>query len=198
MNIKELSKKYNLTKDDYWLEPRSKKWIITHDTCEKIASVENIIIQPPQIINSEKDLVRMIVVAKKGDKVMWADGEADSSNCKNNYKFAMASKRAIDRVILKLINAYEYGIYSDVEADDFKKPAEEYYTEEQTAEFSKLIGHECFEGKKKAVKDELRKSTSKPHYQKVLNMMKQRIEEFENQKAEEINQDLDNQLEGKL
>jgi hypothetical protein len=77
-------------------------------------------------------------------------------------------------------------------------PQEEYYTEEQTAEFSKLIGHECFEGKKKAVKDELRKSTSKPHYKKVLNMMKQRIEEFENKKAEEINQDLDSQLEGKL
>ena len=77
-------------------------------------------------------------------------------------------------------------------------PQEEYYTEEQTAEFSKLIEHECFEGKKKAVKDELRKSTSKPHYQKVLNMMKQRIKEFENQKAEEINQDLDNQLEEKL
>ena len=77
-------------------------------------------------------------------------------------------------------------------------PQEEFYTEEQTAEFAKLIEHECFKGKKKAVKDELRKSTSKSHYQKVLNMMKQRIEEFENEKAEEINQDLDNQMNGKI
>ena len=77
-------------------------------------------------------------------------------------------------------------------------PQEEFYTEEQTTEFSKLIEHECFKGKKKAVKDELRKSTSKPHYQKVLNMMKQRIEEFENEQAEAINQDLDNQMKGKI
>lgn len=77
-------------------------------------------------------------------------------------------------------------------------PQEEFYTEEQTAEFAKLIEHECFVGKKKAVKDELRKSTSKPHYQKVLNMMKQRIEEFENEQAEVINQDLDNQMKGKI
>ena len=77
-------------------------------------------------------------------------------------------------------------------------PQEEFYTEEQTAEFAKLIEHECFKGKKKAVKDELRKSTSKSHYQKVLNMMKQRIEEFENEQAEAINQDLDNQMKGKI
>ena len=198
MNIKELSKKYNLTKDDYWQESRSKKWIISHDACEKIADMEGIIFGLPQILNSEQNFVRMVISGKKGDVLIWSIGEADNKNCKNLYFGAMAEKRGKDRVILKLINAYEYGIYSDVEADDFKKPAEEYYTEEQTAEFSKLIGHECFEGKKKAVKDELRKSTSKPHYQKVLNMMKQRIEEFENQKAEEINQDLDNQLEGKL
>ena len=37
----------------------------------------------------------------------------------------MAEKRCIDRCILKLINAYEYGIYSDSEADSFKKPKTE-------------------------------------------------------------------------
>ena len=77
-------------------------------------------------------------------------------------------------------------------------PQEEFYTEEQTAEFAKLIEHECFKGKKKAVKDELRKSTSKPHYQKVLNMMKKRIEQFENEEAEAINQDLDNEMKEKI
>ena len=183
MNIKELSKKYNLTKEDYWLEPRSKKWIVTHDTCEKIASVENIIIQPPQIINSEKDLVRMIVVAKKGDKVMWADGEADSSNCKNNYKFAMASKRAIDRVILKLINAYEWGIYSDVEADSFAKPQYEHRTEEQAKEFEELKGHPAFDGLKKFSNDEWKKCTNVKEYESVLERMRE-----EKKKFDEINQ----------
>ena len=198
MNIKELSKKYNLTKEDYWQESRSKKWIISHDACEKIADMEGIIFGPPQVLNSEQNFVRMVISGKKGEVLMWSIGEADNKNCKNLYFGAMAEKRGKDRVILKLINAYEYGIYSDVEADNFQKPVEEFYTEEQTAEFSKLIQHECFAGKKKVVKDELRKSTSKTHYQKVLNMMKQRIKEFEDQQAEEINQDLDNQMKGKI
>ena len=37
------------------------------------------------------------------------------------YIASMAEKRGIDRCVLKLINAYQYGIYSEVEADDFKK-----------------------------------------------------------------------------
>ena len=198
MNIKELSKKYNLTKEDYWLEPRSKKWIITHDTCEKIASVENIIIQPPQIINSEKDLVRMVVTGKKGDVVMWKTGEADTKNCKNLYLLAMAEKRAKDRVCLALINAYEYGVYSDVEAEDFKKPAEQYRTEEQAKEFDNLIKHKAFDGKRNKVKDEIRKDSNQTNYQRVLNKMLATIEGFENEEAESINQDLDFQLGGKL
>jgi hypothetical protein len=198
MNMKDLAKKYNLTESDYWQESRSKKWIITHDACQKIASQEGITYAPPQIINSERDFVRMVVTGKKGDVVMWKTGEADNKNCKNLYYFAMAEKRAKDRVCLALINAYEYGIYSDIEADDFKKPEEEYYTESQTAEFAKLIEHECFKGKKNKVKDELRKSTSKANYQRVLNKMKKTIEDYENQQAEELNQDLDSQMKGKI
>jgi hypothetical protein len=37
----------------------------------------------------------------------------------------MAEKRGVDRCILKLINAYEYGIYSEEEADSFKKSVNE-------------------------------------------------------------------------
>ena len=48
-------------------------------------------------------------------------GEADSKNSKNNYYGSMAEKRGIDRCVLKLIQAYQYGIYSEVEADDFKR-----------------------------------------------------------------------------
>ena len=198
MNIKELSKKYNLTKEDYWQESRSKKWIISHDACEKIADMEGIIFGPPQVLNSEQNFVRMVISAKKGEVLMWSVGEADNKNCKNLYFGAMAEKRDKDRVILKLINAYEYGIYSDVEADNFQKPAEEFYTEEQTGEFAKLIEHECFKGKKNKVKDELRKSTSKSNYQRVLNKMKKTIKDYENQQAEDINQDLNNQMKAKL
>jgi len=37
------------------------------------------------------------------------------------YPYAIAEKRLKDRLTLKLINAYEYGIYSDSEADGFSK-----------------------------------------------------------------------------
>jgi len=77
-------------------------------------------------------------------------------------------------------------------------PKPDFYTEEQVAEYAKLIEHECFKGKKNVVKKELRKDTTKPHYQKVLDMMKQRIEEFEEKEAESMNQDLDNQLSDKI
>ena len=198
MNIKELSKKYNLTKDDYWQESRSKKWIISHDACEKIADMEGIIFGLPQILNSEQNFVRMVISGKKGDVLIWSIGEADNKNCKNLYFGAMAEKRGKDRVILKLINAYEYGIYSDVEADDFKKPAEQYRTEEQAKEFDNLIKHKAFDGKRNKVKDEIRKDSNQTNYQRVLNKMKSTIQNFENEEAESINQDLDNQLKGKL
>ena len=68
--------------------------------------------------------VAMIVTGYKTenpDYKIWTTGEANALNCTNEYYLAMSEKRAKDRVILKLINAYEQGIYSDVEADDFQK-----------------------------------------------------------------------------
>ena len=77
-------------------------------------------------------------------------------------------------------------------------PQEEFYTEEQTAEFAELIKHDCFKGKKNTVKDELRKSTSKTNYQRVLNKMKKSIKKYEDEQAEAINQDIDNDMERKI
>lgn len=37
------------------------------------------------------------------------------------YIASISEKRGIDRCVLKLINAYEFGVYSEVEAEDFKK-----------------------------------------------------------------------------
>ena len=68
--------------------------------------------------------VAIIVTGYKSenpDYKIWTTGEANALNCTAEFYMAMAEKRANDRVILKLINAYEQGIYSDVEADDFQK-----------------------------------------------------------------------------
>ena len=179
MNIKELSKKYNLTKDDYWQESRSKKWIISHDACEKIADMEGIIFGPPQILNSEQNFVRMVISAKKGEVLMWSVGEADNKNCKNLYFGAMAEKRGKDRVILKLINAYEYGIYSDVEADNFQKPKYEHRTEEQAKEFDELKKHKAFDNLNQFSNDEWAKCTSIKEYESVLVRMRGERDKFD-------------------
>ena len=179
MNMKDLAKKYNLTESDYWQESRSKKWIITHDACQKIASQEGITYAPPQIINSERDFVRIVVTGKKGDVVMWKTGEADNKNCKNLYYFAMAEKRAKDRVCLALINAYEYGIYSDVEADDFKKPQYEHRTEQQAEEFEQLKSHPAFDGLKKFSNDEWKKCNSIKEYESVLQRMRDERDKYD-------------------
>ena len=48
-------------------------------------------------------------------------GEADKSNCTSRYLACMAEKRGRDRCVLKLIKAYEWGVYSEEEAETFKK-----------------------------------------------------------------------------
>ena len=185
MNMKDLAKKYNLTKDDYWKESRSGKHIITHDACEKIADKEGISFGPPQILNSERDFCRMVVTAKKGDVVIWTIGEADTKNCKNLYIASMSEKRGKDRAILKLINAYEYGIYSDVEADDFKKPAYEHRTESQAQEFEELKGHPAFDGLKKFSNDEWAKCQNQKDYESVLKRMRSERDKFDDINGEE-------------
>ena len=123
MKIKDLAEKYKLSKDDFWELKRGTRsmWIITHDACEKIAAKENIQFGAPTIYRDTNQDVAIVGDAKRGNKVIWSTGEASPKNCKAPYMFAMAEKRLKDRLVLKLINAYEYGIYSDSEADNFKK-----------------------------------------------------------------------------
>ena len=123
MEIKDLAEKYNLDKAvDFWKHKQSGKWIITHDACEKIASMENIILAKWETLNSERDFCRFLITMARGEKLISSIGEASKENCQSKYYGSMAEKRGVDRCILKLINAYEYAIYSDSEADAFKKP----------------------------------------------------------------------------
>jgi hypothetical protein len=58
-----------------------------------------------------------------GDRAEWSFGEASPDNLKGGAKsfpYAMAEKRGKDRVILKLAGIHGL-VYSEEEADDFKK-----------------------------------------------------------------------------
>ena len=76
-------------------------------------------------------------------------------------------------------------IYSDVEADDFKKPKYEHRTEEQAQEFEELKGHPAFEGLKKFSNDEWRKCNSIQGYEDVLIRMRKERDKFDNITGEE-------------
>ena len=132
MEIKDLASKYKLDpKNDFWKHKQSGKWIITHDACEKIASIENITLAKWETLNSERDFCRFLItmampMRDSAEKLISSIGEASKDNCQSKYYGSMAEKCGVDRCILKLINAYEYGIYSDSEADSFKKPVIKY------------------------------------------------------------------------
>ena len=126
MNIAELGKKYKLDgKIDVW--KCHDNWILTHDAITKIAHMENIKLSKIESIYQSETSCRFLITMVKEDEdgsvvdSVTSVGEASNKNSKNNYFAAMAEKRGIDRCVLKLINAYEYGVFSEVEADDFEK-----------------------------------------------------------------------------
>ena len=136
--ILELADKYELTlptsdydqNKDFW--KCHGKWIIKHDGCEIIAKFHGIKFEVP---TQNYDVSPSIALLIKGtmqelndngeniEKIEWSFGEANGRNTKMPYWWAMAEKRGKDRVILKLINAYEKGLYSEVEADEWKENA---------------------------------------------------------------------------
>lgn len=99
-------------------------WVAYHRALERIAVKAKVTFDLPCIIESniEKGVVAIVVTGTMGDRVEWSIGEAAPNNNKNAYPAAMAEKRAKDRVILKLIGLHG-DIYSEEEADDFKKPS---------------------------------------------------------------------------
>jgi len=71
------------------------------------------------------------VLYEYNDGLLYEVGEASASNCKNDYPFAMALKRCFDRVVLKKSKLAYAGIYSEVEADEFKQKVDDNAEEEK-------------------------------------------------------------------
>jgi hypothetical protein len=108
--------------------PESAGWdchgtfVLLHKALERVAAHKEITFDAPIIVESDinSKTVAVVVTGHLGDKSEWSFGEAAPYNNKNGYPFAMAEKRAKDRVILKLVGLHGY-VYSEDEADDFKE-----------------------------------------------------------------------------
>ena len=95
--------------------------VALHKALEQVAAHQKITFDPPTMIESdaEKKKVVMLVTGRLGNLSEWSIGEATVYNNKNTYPYAMAEKRAKDRVILKLIGVAGY-VYSESEADSMR------------------------------------------------------------------------------
>ena len=94
--------------------------IITRAGIEKIQYHNNIEVRYYVESIVPPDFVVVKAVAKKGDVVVESFGEASANNTRQSYPVAMAEKRALARVVLKISGAYKYGVFGEDESDDFK------------------------------------------------------------------------------
>lgn len=108
--------------------------VISHKALERIAAKAEIEFDKPQILRAERDEAVILVfghivaanspTGKTGHE--WSIGEAlvntnyRVSGNQAAYVWAMAEKRAKDRVILKLVNLHGL-LYSEEESDDFSQ-----------------------------------------------------------------------------
>lgn len=124
-DIKALLKSAGLGPDAVWQHKQSKQWIVYHWALEECAAKRGVTLDPPVIVTADptNKIAVICVTGRLGEHAEWSFGEAAPYNTTQTYPFAMAEKRAKDRVILKLLNLHGR-LYSEVEADDFNKRAE--------------------------------------------------------------------------
>jgi len=136
-SIADLLNDINATRDDVW-EVRRGTWVVKHKTLERIAVHLDIKFDSPKIIHADMDSKQAAIEVSRriGENTAWSIGEAAPYNNKNAYPFAMAEKRAKDRVILKLAGIHG-DAYSEEEADDFKHPS----SKEDDPQMDALLAH---------------------------------------------------------
>lgn len=122
------SKKYDLTPGDFWILMNKTKTnkmaytglIISHNGCLKVNdTLDNPV--NPKCFELDKEGYAGSLVYTYIDEDVYEVGEFNSTNGKNPYPYAMAFKRCFDRVVLKKSKLAYAGIYSEVEADEFKQ-----------------------------------------------------------------------------
>ena len=99
--------------------------VIAHRCLERIAAQSGIVFEKPTVLRSERDEAVILVTGSLEKRSEWSIGEAlvnvnyRVSGKQAAYVYAMAEKRANDRVILKLVELHGLA-YSEEEADEFK------------------------------------------------------------------------------
>jgi hypothetical protein len=131
--LKELYIKYGLDESDIFNIKfgNSSKPIITRVGIEKIQAqlginisykIERITDDHKSCIILATGVITQLIDNKPTPKAITQSfGEVSPSNNTNKYPIAMAEKRALSRVVIKMAGLATYGIYGEDEADEFKQ-----------------------------------------------------------------------------
>ena len=169
------SNKYSLTDGDFWILMNSYAGgtkmmytglIISHNGCLKI---NNALEDGFKAQYLTREWIGDTLIYEYNDGTLYEVGEVSPKNCQNAYPYAMAFKRCFDRVVLKKSKLAFSGIYSEVEADEFKQ-------EEKTDKTSANVEQKTdrWEGVKedlnlKDLADEFRSLYPKEEQDRILN-----------------------------
>tara|TARA_B100001758_G_C18405312_1_gene611645 strand:- start:225 stop:644 length:420 start_codon:yes stop_codon:yes gene_type:complete len=124
--LKELHEKYNLDKEtDFWSKTLSGKTfiIVARTGIEKIQAAEQISVDFEALVVGQ-DYAAIKGIGTKGGQRYVSFGSAlkgQGGNCFTSYVLEMAEKRALARVILKMIDFYQHGVFSEDESRDFER-----------------------------------------------------------------------------
>jgi len=121
-----LAKENGLTKDHFFESPQGFV-IITRQGIERIQAHKGIRVTYDVV--SLSDDLKHVVIKATGEMarpdglpvMMETFGESAPDNTRQKYPVAMAEKRALSRVVLKLSGLYEVGVFGEDESDDFKR-----------------------------------------------------------------------------
>lgn len=124
--LQTLAKENGLTKDHFFKSPQGFV-IITRQGIERIQAHKGIRVSYDVV--SLSDDLKHVVIKATGEMArpdglpvtMETFGESAPDNTRQKYPVAMAEKRALSRVVLKLSGLYEVGVFGEDESDDFKR-----------------------------------------------------------------------------
>ena len=86
---------------------------------KKIQGIANIDINYDVVEYTPAESAAIKATSKWNDRVLTTFGESNSKNCRQSYVLAMAEKRAMSRIVLKLTGFYELGVFGEDESDDW-------------------------------------------------------------------------------
>ena len=121
--LKKLYDENGLTPDDIFKHRHYT--IITRQGIEKIQAQKNIAVRY-EIVHYEPENNSIVMkgfgwVKTKPKDVIETFGEVNSKNNSNSYPWAMAEKRVLSRLVLKISGLYAEGVFGEDEAEDFAK-----------------------------------------------------------------------------